>query len=154
MHLLTRLAILSGDVNTRAYMHVKQWNDNKTRCAVRNHGFCSCSFKQVSELSQFWMLFSLSQLLHSLPTYAYTKLTLEIVLLQVCYTHNAGLRAGRLWVRVPALTGNFSLHNRVQTGSGDHPASYPIGTSVMTVDTYLATLRHLKRNFFFITNSD
>jgi hypothetical protein len=25
-------------------------------------------------------------------------------------------------------TGNFSLHHRVQNGSGAHPASYPIGT--------------------------
>jgi hypothetical protein len=32
--------------------------------------------------------------------------------------------------RVPFLAGagNFSLHNRVQTGSGAHPASYPVGT--------------------------
>jgi hypothetical protein len=26
--------------------------------------------------------------------------------------------------------GNFSLHHRVQAGSGAHPASYPIGTRV------------------------
>jgi hypothetical protein len=25
-------------------------------------------------------------------------------------------------------TGNFSLHHRVQNGSGAHPASYPMGT--------------------------
>jgi len=31
--------------------------------------------------------------------------------------YSAGLRAG-----------NFSLHHRVQTGSGAHPASYPMGT--------------------------
>jgi hypothetical protein len=31
-------------------------------------------------------------------------------------------------VRVPAGAGNFSLHHRVQTCSGDHPASYPMGT--------------------------
>jgi hypothetical protein len=30
-------------------------------------------------------------------------------------------------VRFPAGTGNFSLHHRVQTGSGAHPASYPMG---------------------------
>jgi hypothetical protein len=28
-----------------------------------------------------------------------------------------------------AGTGNFSLHHRVQTGSGAHPASYSVGTS-------------------------
>jgi hypothetical protein len=28
----------------------------------------------------------------------------------------------------PAGAGNFSLHHRVQNGSGVHPASYPMGT--------------------------
>jgi len=32
-----------------------------------------------------------------------------------------------LGVRVPTGVGNFSLHHRVQNGSGAHPA-YPIGT--------------------------
>jgi hypothetical protein len=31
-------------------------------------------------------------------------------------------------VRVPAGTGNFSLHHRVQTGSGAHPSSYAMCT--------------------------
>jgi hypothetical protein len=31
-------------------------------------------------------------------------------------------------VRFPAGAGNFSLHHRVQNGSGTHPASYPMGT--------------------------
>jgi hypothetical protein len=31
-------------------------------------------------------------------------------------------------VRFPAGAGNFSLHHRVQNGSGDHPVSYPMGT--------------------------
>jgi hypothetical protein len=31
-------------------------------------------------------------------------------------------------VRFPAGAGNFSLHNRVQNGSGAHPASYSLGT--------------------------
>jgi hypothetical protein len=31
-------------------------------------------------------------------------------------------------VKLPAKTGNFSLRHRVQTGSGVHPASYPMGT--------------------------
>jgi hypothetical protein len=31
-------------------------------------------------------------------------------------------------VRFPVGAGNFSLHHRVQYGSGAHPASYPIGT--------------------------
>jgi hypothetical protein len=36
------------------------------------------------------------------------------------------LRSG---VRVPEGAGNFSLHHRVQTGSGAHPVSYPMGTT-------------------------
>jgi hypothetical protein len=31
-------------------------------------------------------------------------------------------------VRFPVGGGNFSLHHRVQIGSGAHPASYPMGT--------------------------
>jgi hypothetical protein len=31
-------------------------------------------------------------------------------------------------VRFPARAGNFSLYHGVQTGSGAHPASYPMGT--------------------------
>jgi hypothetical protein len=31
-------------------------------------------------------------------------------------------------VLFPAVAGNFSLHHRVQNGSGAHPASYPRGT--------------------------
>jgi hypothetical protein len=30
--------------------------------------------------------------------------------------------------RFPAGVGNFSLHHRVQNGSGAHAASYPMGT--------------------------
>jgi hypothetical protein len=31
-------------------------------------------------------------------------------------------------IRFPAAAGNFSLHYRVQNGSGALPASYPMGT--------------------------
>jgi hypothetical protein len=31
-------------------------------------------------------------------------------------------------VQFPAGAGNFSLHHRVQNGSGAHPASYPMCT--------------------------
>jgi hypothetical protein len=31
-------------------------------------------------------------------------------------------------VRIPAGSVNFSIHHRLQTGSGAHPASYPMGT--------------------------
>jgi hypothetical protein len=31
-------------------------------------------------------------------------------------------------IRLPAGAGNFSLHHRVQNGSGAHSASYPMGS--------------------------
>jgi hypothetical protein len=40
--------------------------------------------------------------------------------------YSAGLWAGRLRGRVPAGAGTFSLHHRVQNGSGDHPTSYSL----------------------------
>jgi hypothetical protein len=33
-------------------------------------------------------------------------------------------------VRFPAGAGNFSLHHRIQNGSGAHRGSYPMGTRV------------------------
>jgi hypothetical protein len=39
-----------------------------------------------------------------------------------------GLDNGGSRVWFPAGDGNFSLHSRVQNGSGVHPASYPMGT--------------------------
>jgi hypothetical protein len=42
--------------------------------------------------------------------------------------YGAGVRAGWLGVRLPVGVGNFSLHHRVQTSSGAHPASCPMDT--------------------------
>jgi hypothetical protein len=39
-----------------------------------------------------------------------------------------GLDDCMVGVRFPAEAGNFSLRHRVQTASGAHPASYPVGT--------------------------
>jgi hypothetical protein len=47
---------------------------------------------------------------------------------RIAQWYSAGLRVGWLGVRFPAGAGNFFLHHRVQTGSGAHPASYPMGT--------------------------
>jgi hypothetical protein len=38
-----------------------------------------------------------------------------------------GLKDRGSRVRIPAGAGNFSLHHRVQNGSGAHPVSYPWG---------------------------
>jgi hypothetical protein len=42
--------------------------------------------------------------------------------------YSAGLRAGWSGVRVSVGAGNFSLHHRLQMGSGAHPATYPMCT--------------------------
>jgi hypothetical protein len=60
-------------------------------------------------------------------------LTCSITTLLKLYTwiaqwHGAGPRAGWSGFRAPAGAGNFSLHHRIQTDSGAHSASYPIGT--------------------------
>jgi hypothetical protein len=47
---------------------------------------------------------------------------------EIAQWYSAGLQAERLGVRVPAGAANFSLHHRIQTDSGAHPASCPMGT--------------------------
>jgi hypothetical protein len=47
---------------------------------------------------------------------------------QVIYWPNYGLDDWGSGVRFPAGAGNFSLFLRVQTGSGAHPASFPMDT--------------------------
>jgi hypothetical protein len=42
--------------------------------------------------------------------------------------YSGGLRTGWSEIQVPAEVRNFSLHHRVQTDSGVHPASYTMGT--------------------------
>jgi hypothetical protein len=42
--------------------------------------------------------------------------------------YSSRLRAGWSGVRIPAGAGNFSLHHRIQTGSGAHGASYSMGS--------------------------
>jgi hypothetical protein len=48
---------------------------------------------------------------------------------RIAQWYSARLRAGWSGVRVPAEAKNFSLHHRVQIGSGTHTASYPWGQS-------------------------
>jgi hypothetical protein len=50
----------------------------------------------------------------------------HVIYLEQYYYHGLDDRGSR--VRFQAGAGNFSLHYRVQNGSGAHPASYPMGT--------------------------
>jgi hypothetical protein len=45
---------------------------------------------------------------------------------RIAQRYSTGLRAGLSGIRVPAEAENFSLHRRVQTGSGAHPSKSPI----------------------------
>jgi hypothetical protein len=45
---------------------------------------------------------------------------------RIAQWYNAGLEADWSRVRVAARAENFSFHHRIQTGSGAHPASYPV----------------------------
>jgi hypothetical protein len=49
---------------------------------------------------------------------------------QLSQWYSAGLRPVWSAVRAPKCSGNFSLHHRVQTGSGANPAFFPMGTRV------------------------
>jgi hypothetical protein len=44
--------------------------------------------------------------------------------------YSAGLQVAWLGVQGLAGAGNFPLHHHVQTGSGAHPASYPMALSL------------------------
>jgi hypothetical protein len=56
-------------------------------------------------------------------TFAFTSLFITYIYIYIYGLDDRGSR-----VRLPAGAGNFSLHHRVQNGSGVHPASYPMGT--------------------------
>jgi hypothetical protein len=53
-----------------------------------------------------------------------TVVLLRAVIAQSVWHWATGWTIG---VRFLAGAGNFSLHHRVQNGSGAHPASYPVG---------------------------
>jgi hypothetical protein len=78
-----------------------------------------------------WKFSMFSRLLKFLPhdyrtqTNCSRSLTLITTRITSKYT---SLRVQWSGVPVPVGAGNFSLHHRAQTGSGAHPASYPMGT--------------------------
>jgi len=45
---------------------------------------------------------------------------------------SVGIATRTIEFRFPVGTGNFSLNHRVETGSVDHPASYPMGTGALS----------------------
>jgi hypothetical protein len=55
------------------------------------------------------------------------KVFLRSILIILSVTCRHGVNDRMIDVRKPAGAGNFSLRHSVQTGSGAHPASYPMG---------------------------
>jgi hypothetical protein len=66
-------------------------------------------------------------MLHLTNSYTY-YITLRDVIAQSVQRLGYRLDDRGSTVRFPARAGNFSLHHRVQIGSGARPASYPMGT--------------------------
>jgi hypothetical protein len=65
----------------------------------------------------------------------YTKLYFGSLTVGIALGYGLDDRVSR--IRFPAGAGNFSLHHRVQNGSGAHPSSYPMGTR----DSFLGVKR-------------
>jgi hypothetical protein len=60
--------------------------------------------------------------------FALLHLPIRDMLAQLVWRLGYGLDDRGYRVRFSAGSGNFSLHHRVQTVSGAHPAFYPMGT--------------------------
>jgi hypothetical protein len=58
----------------------------------------------------------------------YTKFSFIIIIIIIIVVVVDELEDWGSRVRFSAGAGNFSLHHRVQNGSGAHPTSYPMGT--------------------------
>jgi hypothetical protein len=65
--------------------------------------------------------------LHSLPNIIFSRDS------SVGIALSYGLDDRGFRVRFPAGAGDFSLHHRVQNGSGAHPASYPMCTRALSL---------------------
>jgi hypothetical protein len=74
------------------------------------------------------MLTSDEYLIFNSSTVSWRKRDSSIGVALSCGLDDRGSR-----VRFPARAGNFSLHRRVQIGSGTRPASYPMGMGALSL---------------------
>jgi hypothetical protein len=107
------------------YVFLAQWahNGEDATSSVRPH---ISSQANSMEESPYWQLIvtqSRSPVRFMEPVSVITIFTRALF-----WVSDYGLDDRDSRVRFPAGTGNFSLHHRVQNGSGTHPASYPVGT--------------------------
>jgi hypothetical protein len=85
----------------------------------------------IRNLSYFITNLFIVTAVHFHKTYQRPIVTLTLL---DCHDSSAGIALGYglddrgSRIRFPAGAGNFSLHHRVQSGSGAHPASYPMGS--------------------------
>jgi hypothetical protein len=80
------------------------------------------------EASRLWIKFSVAIQFWSSAFTHYYNYRGSWSAAGIAQRYSAKLRAGWSVVRIPAGTANFSLHHRVQTGSGAHPASCSVDT--------------------------
>jgi hypothetical protein len=79
-------------------------------------------------IATYWSdLLTVTEFVYNFQEYGFNE-KYENIMSRVTQWYSAGLRDGCSGVRVPAGAGNFSLHHRVQTGSGTHAASCPMST--------------------------
>jgi hypothetical protein len=83
---------------------------------------CIASQRVIQKVSMYFVIDSVRKLLN-IPSYVKSRDSSNGKEL------GYGLDDRGSRVRFPAGAGNFSLHHRVQNGSGAHSASYPMGTS-------------------------
>jgi hypothetical protein len=99
---------------------------NLVCCTVKKFVFCSCVKFYCTEKYAYHKIQKDLDNFHFQKGYRLTQVTTWGA--RIVQWHSAGLPAAWLVVRVPAGAENFSLHHRVQTASGSHPASCPTGT--------------------------
>jgi hypothetical protein len=87
---------------------------------------------RLSLLAPFWVLAIITKRKATLwiTSVSYQN---RAVIAQSVWRLDYGLDDRGSRVRFPAGAWNFSLHHRVQNGSGVHPASYPMGTRALSL---------------------
>jgi hypothetical protein len=113
------------------------WNKaNYFKCCYKSPIFCFHFYKIVFVLHNhsrdviFFTWCDQSACKASLTIRKFTLNNILWIWAGIAQRYGAGLRAGGSRFRVSAGVEYFSLSHRVQTGSGAHPASYPMGIRV------------------------
>jgi hypothetical protein len=115
------LGTLKPMTSNRTNIETLHLLDNRRRIQIRRISFDICALILVTMFLPFFSLFGIKS------NFRYYKV-LESRDSSVGTGLGYGLEDRTSRVRFLAGAGNFSLHHRVQNGSGTHPASHPMGT--------------------------